>query len=117
MYHTNDPVEWLGWTGFYHTDYRSTLDRNEGKTWEAFYVWANPSHAPANMFVSFKADARACRNVANPAALPPSDRHYLLELVSLADGVTGAPEVGAVWELSLDQLFTLGYRRIAPTTG
>ena len=59
------------------------------------------------MYVSFEAEARACRDVANSKSLPPSDRHYLLELVNIPAGITGAPAVGTVWELSLEEPFTL----------
>ena len=38
---------------------------------------------------------------------PPTDRHYMLELLQVPDGVVGAPPEGTVWPLPLDRLFTL----------
>jgi predicted CXXCH cytochrome family protein len=44
---------------------------------------------------------------ASESAMPPSDRQYLLELMSVPDGVTGAPAVGTIWKLPLAEALTL----------
>ena len=38
---------------------------------------------------------------------PPRDRRYLLELLQVPEGLEGSPPEGTVWELPLDELFTL----------
>jgi len=90
VYHLLTTPEWLGPTGFYDDDLRAPLERNERKTWEPICVWATPYNSSSTMAVTFQASA---------TAVPPSDRRYLLELLHVPEGVTGAPEVGTVWEL------------------
>ena len=82
VYHVYHSPDWLGSTGFYDDDLRFPLEQNESKTWEPICVWATPTHAPDTMFLTFEASA---------ALAPPPHRQYLLELLSVPDGVTGAP--------------------------
>jgi hypothetical protein len=109
MYHEHDPFGWLGPTGFYHTDYRSLPAPEESKTWDSLYVWAFDSYTPETMYFSLLPDTSVlCQGrTAYPAAPPPTDRRYLLELLSVPEGVVGAPAVGFVWELPVDTLFTV----------
>jgi len=52
-----------------------------------------------------------------PQAESSGDRNYLLELVTVPDGVTGAPAVGTVWELPTDALFTVELPTYQTTEG
>ncbi|UCE59305.1 MAG: hypothetical protein JSU63_17910 [Phycisphaerales bacterium] len=90
--------EWLGATGFYDDDLRTPLDRNECKTWAPICVWATVLYYPETMPVTFQAST---------SAVPPADRRYLLELLSVPGGVSGAPAEGTVWELPLEDQLTL----------
>jgi len=38
---------------------------------------------------------------------PPGDRDYLLELLYVPEGISGAPEVGTVWTVPLDETFVV----------
>jgi len=98
VYHGGHEVGWSGPTGFYFNDFRAPLAPDESKTWTPICVWADPTYGGEQMAFSMEADAD------NP---PPADRHYLLELLTVPDGVIGAPPEGTVWPLSLDRLFTL----------
>ena len=48
---------------------------------------------------------------------PPSNRQYLLELLSVPDGVTGAPLVGTVWNLPSYGTYTLWLPTYRTTDG
>ena len=79
-------------TGFYRNDLRAPLERNESKTWEPICVWARTTFVPDTMSVTFQAST--------DYYAPPTNREYFLELLSVPDGVTGAPPAGTVWQLS-----------------
>lgn len=121
IYYEYNPPDWQGPTGFYHTDSRSLPAPHESRIWDSLYVWAYPSYPDETMFVSFQsfqaAQSSLCGEQAYRAALPPSDRRYLLELLSVPDGVIGAPQVGTVWELPLGPLFTLELPTYSTTDG
>ena len=106
MYHVNATPEWLGPTGFYHTDLQSPPERNERRTWERICVWAAPSYVQSTMHFSLLAESSL-----------PAERKYLLELMSVPDGVVGAPSVGTVWELPLLGYFTLPLPTYRTTEG
>jgi len=93
VYHEYNPSVWKGDTGFYKGDARSSIAEDESKTWEQLFVWAHPSYTGgSSMYFSMKSDN---------SFPPPEDRDYLLELVSVPGGITGAPAVGTVWEVPL----------------
>jgi hypothetical protein len=98
VYHEKYVNGWVGPTGFLFNDLRAPLDPNESKTWDSLYVWADPTYSGELMPFSMEADD------ANP---PPVDRAYLLELLAVPDGVIGAPPVGTVWQLPLNELVTI----------
>jgi hypothetical protein len=98
VYHEKNVGGWTGPTAFYFNDYRAPITPDEGKTWSPIFVWADPIYGGELMAFSMEADAD------NP---PPVDRRYFLELLTVPDGVTGAPPEGTVWSLPLDQLLTL----------
>ena len=95
VYHEYGVDSWTGATGFYGIDRRAPLTPEDSKIWVPLYVWAKPSYEDDTMFLSLN-------NYYSPA-----DRDYLLELLTVPDGVVGAPAVGTVWDLPLDTLFTL----------
>jgi hypothetical protein len=98
VYHQKYENGWLGGTAFYFNDIRAPLAPDESKTWDSIYVWADPIYTGDVMPFSMEAD---------DTYPPPADRTYLLELLIVPDGVVGAPAVGTVWELPLNQVFTL----------
>jgi predicted CXXCH cytochrome family protein len=101
VYHEHATPEWLGQTGFYKIDRRAPLARDERKTWEPLCVWAPPYYTSGYINVTFQPDTLRCRDDGAPAALPPADRTFLLELTRVPEDVTsGAPPIGSVWELS-----------------
>ncbi|MBN2563245.1 MAG: PEP-CTERM sorting domain-containing protein [Phycisphaerae bacterium] len=110
VYHEYDPEGWLGDTGFYRTDYRSLLAPDEGMSWESLYVWADPSYPEEEESMYFSM-------VSDSTYPPPPDRRYLLHLVSVPDGVSGAPDEGTVWELLLDEVLTLDLPTYRTTNG
>lgn len=103
-----DTPEWVGATGFYDDDLRSPLGRRERKTWGPICVWATRYFAGSTMLVTFQAST---------LLVPPSDRQYLLELLSVPDGVTSPYPVGTVWELPLVRQFTLELPTYRATDG
>ncbi len=108
MYHQYDPAVWTGATGFYQTDYRSQLAANESETWAPVSVWAEPAYSGDAMYFSMRSDS---------TYPPPADREYLLELLQVPDSVTGAPAVGTVWTLPLNETFTLTLPTYRTTNG
>jgi hypothetical protein len=48
---------------------------------------------------------------------PPESRQYLLKLLAVPEGVTGAPPAGTVWELPVQGLFTLALPTYRTTNG
>jgi len=119
VYREYDPPHWHGPTGFYHMDFQSLPSRNESKTWENLYVWAYPSHSSNTMYVSFLADMTfLCEGrTASRLDPPPMDRRFLLELLSVPDGVVGAPPVGRIWALPRGPLFTIALPTYRTTNG
>jgi len=110
VYYEHDPFSWVGPTGFYHLDYRSLPAPEESKTWDSLYVWAFDAYTPEMMYFSLIADMTLLcegRTADQAVAPPPSNRRYLLELLSVPEGVVGAPPVGFIWELPVGSLFTL----------
>lgn len=98
MFHENDPDGWDGPTGFYAADGRKRLLPDESKTWSPLHLWADPKYGKPTMSLAVEAD---------PYFTPPADRQYLLELTFVPEGIMGAPPVGTVWELPLDEMFVL----------
>ena len=117
VHHQNDPPDWEGPTGFYHTDRQSLPEPAQSRSWDTLYFWAFPSYVGETMFVSFLADATVCRDQAHRVAPPPTDRRYLLELLRLPEGVVGAPPVGTVWILPVGPLYTLEFPTFRTTDG
>ena len=98
VYHEYDPKDWQGPTAYYMTDSRKLLMPDESKVWDPIALWATLEYEPATMSMAFEAD---------PYYLPPADRDYILELLSVPDGISGAPPVGTTWEVPLDELFVI----------
>jgi|GEM_PF-2179105 len=69
---------------------------SEGKVFTPISLWAETPYHPDVMGIAFEGDEY------NP---PPTDREYFLELLFVPDGVEGAPEVGAIWEVPPDEPF------------
>jgi hypothetical protein len=94
VYHETGEQGWTGPTDYYITDYRAPLGADGSQTWSPLYLWANPeAYTDETMFLSIEPAADA---------VPPSNRHYSLELLYVPDGVTGAPPVGTVWDVQPD---------------
>ena len=108
IYHQNDPPEWEGPTAFYGRDHRSPPEADESKTWDSIYAWATPTYAESTMFFSVRADT---------LFLPPDDREYVLELLQVPDGITGAPEPGTAWKLRLVTTLTVELPTFRTTDG
>ncbi len=118
VYHENDPPAWNGVTDFYHSDFRSPLGREESKTWEPMCVWAGSSYPSSLMYFTMRPGAfTKCDKDSLLSSPPPRDRRYLLELIQVPDGVVGAPEVGTVWELPLDNSLTVTLPTYKTTDG
>jgi hypothetical protein len=98
VYHAYDAETWDGPEGFYGHDNRGPMAPADSKTWFPVHLWATLDWEPDTMSLAFEAD---------PYFSPPTNRSYLLELVFVPEDVTGAPEVGTVWELPPDDLFVL----------
>ncbi len=96
VYHEADVDGWDGPTAFYLADLRAPLAWDESMTWSRLYLWADVEYGGEEMPFAMEVDE---------FYPPPADREYLLELVAVPDQVVGAPEVGTVWTLSLDELF------------
>jgi hypothetical protein len=98
VYHQKYVGGWMGPTAFYFNDLRAPMAPDESKTWDSIYVWADLIYSGDVMPFSMQADA------ANP---PPTDRTYLLELLTVPGDVVGAPPAGTVWHLPQSDVFTL----------
>lgn len=97
VWHEEGVGGWDGRTGFFFDDVRAVPGPDEAKTWASIYVWADVTYTGDVMPFSLEPDG---------AEPPPLDRQYLLELLAVPDGVSGAPPVGTVWVLPYE-LFTL----------
>jgi hypothetical protein len=94
VFHENDPPDWEGPTGYYATDNRKPPLPEERKTFSPITLWATGDYEPDTMSLAIEADVYFT---------PPADRTYLLELTSIPEGISGAPEVGTVWQVPLDE--------------
>ena len=94
VFHEYDPPSWDGPTGYYSTDNRKVLLPDESKTFAPIVLWATNDFEPDAMSMAIEAD---------PYFTPPADRSYLLELLYVPEGISGAPDVGTVWEVPLDE--------------
>ncbi len=98
VFHENDPPDWEGPTGYYSADNRKPSLPHESKTFSPITLWATGGYEPKTMSMAIEADAYYS---------PPADRSYLLELLEVPEGISGAPEVGTVWEVPLDKTFVV----------
>jgi hypothetical protein len=96
-YHVKGEGDWEGASGFYAADIRAGVAPNEGKTFAPIYVWADAANPGTVMYFSMEPGG---------SAVPPPDRLYILQLLAVPAGVTGAPAVGTSWLLPADS-FTL----------
>lgn len=95
-YHAEGLAGWAGSTGFYCYDVRSALPQQIGAThtW-LFYAWADPAFAPEADTISL----RWYRLI--PRFERPSGLDVRLVLVSKPEGITGGPQNGTAWDLSV----------------
>jgi hypothetical protein len=98
VFHENSPPDWDGPTGYYAADNRKLPLPDESKTFSPITLWATSDYEPDTMSLAIEAD---------PYFTPPADRNYLLELLAVPDGIGGAPEVGTVWQVPLDEAFVV----------
>ena len=94
VFHANIPSEWDGPTGYYASDNRKLPLPDESKIFSPVTLWATSEYEPDTMSLAIEADVNFA---------PPAERNYLLELLAVPDGISGAPEVGTVWPVPLDQ--------------
>lgn len=96
-YHEYGVGGWGSDTGFYDTDIRAGIGPGEGKTFAPIYVWADKSYPSQTMYFSLQPGG---------PPFPPANRRYILELLRVPEGVSGAPPIGTTWILP-DHLFTV----------
>ncbi len=98
VFHENDPPDWEGPSGYYSADNRKPPLPHESKTFAPITLWATNGHESKTMSMAIEADAYFT---------PPADRRYLLELLFVPEGISGAPQIGTVWEVPRDKLFVV----------
>ncbi|UCE61416.1 MAG: hypothetical protein JSU63_06640 [Phycisphaerales bacterium] len=108
VYHEYGSFGWEGYTGYYRDDLRAPLKVDQSKTWEPICVWAADSYPSSTMYVTFQAST---------VYVPPDDRDYMLELLSVPDGIVDAPSPGTVWYLPLVGKLTLSLPTYRTTDG
>ncbi len=84
------------------------MEPPDAKTWFPLHLWATADWGPDTMSLAFEAD---------PYFSPPADHSYVLELLFVPEEVTGAPEVGTVWDIPRDELFVLTVPTFRSETG
>ena len=71
---------------------------DEGKTFSPIALWATNTYTGDLIGIAFEGDE---------SAPPPENRRYFLELLSVPEGVEGAPPEGTVWEVPAHGLFSV----------
>ncbi len=98
-------------------DFQSVPGAVEQRSWDSLYVWAYPTYASETMHFSLSGRVARCGDHAARVTPGPTERRYLLQLLHVPAIVSGAPPVGAVWDLPLSGDFTLALPAYRSTNG